>query len=461
MARQERTDVLVAGGGMAGLCAAISALEKGANVLVVEKGTRFGGSMRLSNGLIWTFANQAQVRKDVPDGDEAMQDFLVDGLTDSLVWLVSQGVELEPEQTFQWYGRGRRSNPAQMTPVLVDRVKALGGRMLLGTGLQALRTEDGAVTGVVAFDANGALEVQADSVLLATGGFQGNTELVARYITPYADSMYLRSNPCSTGDGFIAAVDIGAAVTPLLNTFYGHALTAPPARFNAFEFQDMSQKYGPIAVALNLEGHRFADESAGTGEEQLNFFIASQPRATAVYIVDAAMAGMSSENNPPPRLAIARARKAGGPVIEAGSLHDLAEKMHAWGLPPGEVLKSLQAYNAAVRSESGDRLQPARRRNAFPIEKAPFTAVLVRSSITYTCGGLRADLDMRVLRRASSISMLPMVTADLSEIQTAAIPNLYVAGCDLGGISNRGYMGGLSHALVTGRAAGTAAASGG
>ncbi|MBI2292571.1 MAG: FAD-dependent oxidoreductase, partial [Betaproteobacteria bacterium] len=64
MARQERTDVLVAGGGMAGLCAAISALEKGANVLVVEKGTRFGGSMRLSNGLIWTFANQAQVRKD-------------------------------------------------------------------------------------------------------------------------------------------------------------------------------------------------------------------------------------------------------------------------------------------------------------------------------------------------------------------------------------------------------------
>ena len=135
--------------------------------------------------------------------------------------------------------------------------------------------------------------------------------------------------------------------------------------------------------------------------------------------------------------------------------------MHAWGLPPVEVLKSLQGYNAAVRSGGGDRLQPARRRNAFPIEKAPFTAVLVRSSITYTCGGLRADLDMRVLRRASSISMLPMVTADLSEIQTAAIPNLYVAGCDLGGISNRGYMGGLSHALVTGRAAGTAAASGG
>ncbi len=462
MARQERTDVLVVGGGMAGLCAAISALEKGANVLVLEKGTRFGGSMWLSNGLIWTFSSQADVRKHIPDGDEALQDFLVDSLPESLVWLVSQGVELEPEQSFQSYGWGRRSNPAQMTPALVNRVKALGGRIQLGTAMQSLLTEDGAVTGVMAFDANGALEVQADSVILATGGFQGNTELVARYITPYAESMYLRSNPCSTGDGFIAAVDIGAAVTPLLNTFYGHALTAPPARFNALQFQDMSQKYGALSVALNLEGRRFADESAGTGEELLNFHIASQPRATAVYIVDAAIAEMSSSQyNPAPRVAIGRARQAGGPVIEADNLDDLAEKTRAWGLPPIEVLESLRAYNAAVRSGSGDRLQPPRCKSAFPIEKAPFTAVLVRSSITYTCGGLRADLDMRVLRRASSISMLPMVTADLSEIQTSAIPNLYVAGCDLGGISNRGYMGGLSNALVTGRAAGTAAASGG
>lgn len=459
MARQERTDVLVVGGGMAGLCGAISALEKGVKVFVLEKGTRFGGSMWLSNGLIWTFANQAQLRKHIPDGNEALQDFLVDGLPDSLVWLASQGVELEPEQSFQGYGRGRRSNPAQMTSVLIDRVKALGGRMLVGTAMQDLLTEDGAVADVLAFDKDGALEIQADSVILATGGFQGNAELVARYITPYADSMYLRSNPWSTGDGFIAAVDIGAAVTPLLNTFYGHALNAPPARFNAFEFQDMSHKYGQISVALNLEGRRFADESAGTGEELLNSCIASQPQATAVYIVDAAIAEMSSENNPPPRVAIARARNAGGPVIDADNLEDLAEKMHAWGIPPLEVLTSLHGYNAAVMSGSGDRLQPARRRSAFPIEKAPFTAVMVRSSITYTCGGLQADLDMRVLRRASSISLLPMVTAELSEIQTAAIPNLYVAGCDLGGISNRGYMGGLSHALVTGRSAGRAAAS--
>lgn len=461
MARQERTSVLVVGAGMAGLCAALSALEKGASVLVLEKGIRFGGSMWLSNGEIWTFASKEQLRKDIPEGNRALQDFLVDGLSDALAWLASQGVELEPEQTFQWYGRGRRANPAQMTPLLVNRVKALGGRFLMGTALQTLRTVDGTVTGVLAFDESGALEVQADSVILATGGFQGNAELLTRYITPYAESMYLRSNPCSTGEGFLAAVEIGAAATPLLNTFYGHALVAPPARFSAFEFQSMSQKYGPISVALNLEGRRFCDESAGTGEQELNFHIASQTQATAVYIVDAAIADMSSKDNPPARVAIARARAAGGPVIEAASLEDLAEKMHAWGLPPAEVIKSLQGYNRALRSGGGDRLLPARRKNPFLLDKAPFFAVMVRSAITFTGGGLQADLDMRVLRRASSISMLPLVSADLAELQIAAIPNLYVAGCDLGGISTRGYIGGLAHALVTGRAAGTAAASGG
>jgi succinate dehydrogenase/fumarate reductase flavoprotein subunit len=460
MARQENADVLVIGAGMAGLCAAISALEQGASVLVIEKGTRTGGSMWLSNGLIWTFADKTQVREEIPDGHEALQDFLVDGLPDSLDWLASQGVELEPEQAFQWYGRGRLSNAAQMAPALAERVASLGGRLLLNTAMQTLITAEGAVTGVQACDAEGVLQITAKSVILASGGFQGNAELLTRYITPHAACMYLRSNPCSTGDGFTAAVDIGAAVTPLINAFYGHALIAPPARFNAFEFQDMSQKYGPLSVALNREGRRFTDESAGTGEENLNFHIAQQTRATAVYIVDAAIAQMSSPDNPPPFVAISRARKAGGPVVEADTLEELAEKIQAWGISSVQVLASLAEYNAAAKAGRADRLQPARRKNAFPIEQGPFTAVLVRAGITYTCGGLQADLDMRVLGRASSISMLPMVTAHVSEMRIAEIPNLYVAGCDLGGISNWGYMGGLSQALVTGRTAGATAASG-
>jgi succinate dehydrogenase/fumarate reductase flavoprotein subunit len=71
---------------------------------------------------------------------------------------------------------------------------------------------------------------------------------------------------------------------------------------------------------------------------------------------------------------------------------------------------------------------------------------------------LQADTSMRVLRRSATVSTLPLVTADVSELTMGPIPGLFVAGRDAGGISTTGYMGGLATALVTGRIAGEAAA---
>jgi succinate dehydrogenase/fumarate reductase flavoprotein subunit len=456
--REHDVDVLVLGGGMAGLCAAVAALERGADVLVLEKASRVGGSMFLSNGIIWTFVRQEDVRAHVPDGDPALQDLLVATLGESLDWLASRGVKLEPHREYLGYGHGRAASPPQMTAALIERIGALGGRVMPATALLTLLTRDGAVEGALAFDRDGPVQVRARSVVLATGGFQGNPELLARYVTPHASSVYLRANPCSTGDGFLAALEAGAAATPWLDTFYGHAMTAPPARFNAFQFQDMSHKYAPMAVALNLHGLRFADEAAGTGEEWLNWRIAREPRATAAYVFDAATAERAYDAGPLAKVVLERARQAGGPVVQADSLEALAKGMQAWGLPAQQVIRTLRSYNAAVTAGEGHLLHPARRANAFPVLRPPFSAALVRSAITFTCGGLRADLDMRVLRRATSVSTLPLVTADAAELQIGAIPNLYAAGSDVGGFSNESYMGGLAQALVTGRAAGTAAA---
>ena len=459
MQREHTTQVLVLGAGMAGLCAAITALERGAEVLLLEKGTRCGGSMYLSSGIVWTFARQEDVRSQIPDGDPALQDLLVGNLTGSLAWLAAQGVQLQPEREYLVYGRGREASGPQMTAALLERIKSLGGKVLSGTAVQSLLIEDGAVTGVQAFDQQGAVTVHARSVILATGGFQGNTELLARYVTPYASSMYLRANPWSTGDGLLAALAAGAATTPWLHTFYGHALTAPPARFTAWEFQDMSHKYAPLAVVLNLEGRRFADESAGTGEECLNAQIARQPQATAVCVFDAVTAQRACEGGPLASVVMDRARRAGGPVVQADTLEALAQQMQAWGLPAAQVLRTVQTFNDAVSSGNADRLHPARRTHHFPVLRPPFTAALMRAAITFTCGGLRADLDMRVLRRAASVAMLPLVTAPPDELQVTAIPNLYAAGCDVGGFSTQNYMGGLAQALVSGRVAGAAAAA--
>ncbi len=73
-------DVLVLGGGMAGLCAALAAAENGARVLVLEKGTRFGGSMALSNGIVWSFGSSDDVRTRLREGNPALQDLVVEQL---------------------------------------------------------------------------------------------------------------------------------------------------------------------------------------------------------------------------------------------------------------------------------------------------------------------------------------------------------------------------------------------
>jgi succinate dehydrogenase/fumarate reductase flavoprotein subunit len=461
MVESKRTldaDVLVLGGGMAGLCAALGAAERGARVCVLEKGTRFGGSMALSNGIVWSFIRTGDVRRRLAEGDAGLQDLVVDRLPAAMDWLVAHGVELQPLQTYFGYGHGRPASGPQMTAALCAAIRARGGVLVSSAGLQHLSAQDGAVTGAVAFGAEGCIEVTAPSVVLATGGFQGNAELLARYVTPQAQHVYLRANPWSTGDGMLAALAAGAATTPALGDFYGHAMTAPPARFGADRFQDMSHKYGPMAVALNLQGRRFADESAGTGEETLNIAIARQPQATAAYVFDAATAERPYDAGPLARVIVERAQQAGGPVLQAASLDALAQQMQAWGFPAPEVMRSLEAFNAAIAAGEGSLLQPPRRGEQYGVTRPPFTAALVRAAITFTCGGLAVDLDMRVLRRAASVSLLPLVRAPADELQVGPVPGLFAAGCDVGGISGASYMGGLAQALVTGRIAGAQAA---
>ncbi|WP_158215411.1 FAD-dependent oxidoreductase [Candidimonas nitroreducens] len=452
--------VLIVGGGMAGLCAAVSALEAGAAVTVIEKSKRLGGSMRLSNGLVWTFKEASALRSEVR-GNESLQDMVFESHLQDLGWLESQGVECGPVRPFQWYGQGRTVAPDQVISAMVRRVELLGGRIRTDVAMHRLRpVRNWGYEVDVYLSETDTSTLEADAVILATGGFQGNPELVARWITSETDNIYLRANPWSTGDGLTAAMELGAALTRGMGEFYGHAMAAPPARFGPRQFSDMTQRYGNYALALNLSGRRFVDESAGTGEEALNAEIARQEKATAIYIIDNDIAAMSREFVlAPPHVSVTRAEAAGASVLRKDSIEALADSLKAWGLPAQEVLNTIQAFNTALAAGTADQLVPPRRRNLHPIATAPFTAVKVRAGITFTCGGLATDVDMRVLRRTGTVSTLPMLLADTADVDYCAFPNLYAAGCDVGGLSNRGYMGGLACALVTGRKAGAQAAA--
>jgi hypothetical protein len=244
-----------------------------------------------------------------------------------------------------------------------------------------------------------------------------------------------------------------------MNTFYGHTLVAPPARISPFQFLEATQRYGPSAVALNLDGRRFTDESAGSGEEWLNQEIAQQEQATAVYVIDSAIAEIPpiSLEFPLTRVVVERARDLGGPVVTADTLEELSLRMADWGIPHQRSLKTLRDYNSAINS--GSDLSPSRASNRSALTHPAFTAVLVRAGITFTCGGLLVDTDMRVLSRASSSATLPLAAALPDEFVWGYVNGLYAAGSDVGGMSNYGYIGGLAPALVTGRRAGTTAAA--
>ncbi len=148
MVTRRQVDVVVVGAGMAGMCASLAALEEHARVITLEKGSRCGGSMTLSSGLIWTFRDRSQLHQQIPDGNPVLQDLVLDNLWQGLAWLEGHGVALEEEREFMGHGRGRAAGAAHLAEVLADRVRALGGEIALETPLDTLLYEDGAVRGV-------------------------------------------------------------------------------------------------------------------------------------------------------------------------------------------------------------------------------------------------------------------------------------------------------------------------
>lgn len=466
--------VIVCGGGLAGLTAAVTALESSVPVTLLEKAPELGGNAVLSGGMIWTFAEYEKMRAAIPDGDPVLQWLVHDSIDAARTWLESQGAVLGPDQRcHEDIGRGRQMQPPQAIAALADKFTSLGGELRLETALDSLIARNGRIHGVRVARGDRTEDEPARAVVLATGGFQGNPELLSRYVIRDPDNLYLRSNPWSTGDGFLAATQVGASASRGLDNFYGHALAAPPARFSKLQFRDMSQHYGQQSVAVNLLGERFADESDGNTEDTLNQRLGRQPQGRGFYIMDQEL--MDSDephaSGIVTRVIVERAKAAGGIVVVADTIEDLCRKLVPFGMPEKRLFREITEFNRLIESGRADEIKPARRRNRRILRRAPFHAVAVKASITFTMGGLQIDERARVVRRASGSSpsaAMPTTRAfaetdSLSiaigqEYRQTAIAGLYAAGCDAGNISHFEYMGGLAPALATGRVAGRSAA---
>ncbi|MFL6059238.1 MAG: FAD-dependent oxidoreductase, partial [Rubrobacteraceae bacterium] len=125
--------VTVVGGGLAGLVAALRALELGFRVTLLEKGDRLGGSFVYSSGYIWSYKDLQTFRKEAPAGDETLQRLILDRLGTSLSWLEDLGAPGLSRETGIPLTVGARFEPYPTVTALSERIAASGGRVFPGT----------------------------------------------------------------------------------------------------------------------------------------------------------------------------------------------------------------------------------------------------------------------------------------------------------------------------------------
>jgi fumarate reductase flavoprotein subunit len=288
-------DVMVAGAGMAGLAAAAEARRLGAEPLVVEKLRRPGGSMRLSSGVIWRHRDFDTFREECPDGEERLQRLIFERLDDDLRWLESLGAPVLERDTGNPLTTGTRFDPAGLTDALVE---AAGG--LAPAGGAGVRV------------AERVREPPVDvPLLLATGGFAADRELLEEHVSPEAGHAFLRAAPGSSGDGLRIGLAAGAATSAGLDQVYARAMPAPPARIAEDELVQLSQLYARHAEVTNERGERY--ETRAWSEIDVAQWQLRQPRARAWFSVPVERLGERVRERTVAEM-IDSAEAAGGPV---------------------------------------------------------------------------------------------------------------------------------------------------
>lgn len=438
-----RVDVLVVGGGMSGLAAAAAVAEGGAQVLVIEKGTRPGGSAVLSVGMFWAIPDFETLRRRIPLGDPELGRAVVEDYPAAVEDIRGMGVSVgEQVSGVMTVGIGHSIDVHALLDHELAVIKDAGGRVACGASAWRLLVEEGTVTGAVVRGLDRRFTtVRAGATILATGGFQGDPDLLSTYMGPNADRMLLRSNRGSVGDGLRLGRAAGGATSRAMGSFYGHLVPSPLSSFTEEQYMPLAQYHSNHCILVNWLGRRFCDESQG--DEVSVQELLAQPEARGLLLCDERVRTKYVVSEPFPNAGLLdrfeKAAAAGARLASADTLDGLVGQVSDWGVDAVRLKATLDDYAAAARGESValDAPLPA---EPEPLVEPPFHALEVQPAITFTYGGLRTDSDGRVL-----------------DHDGVPVNGLWAAGVDAGGLSNWTYAGGLAPAFITGRRAAASA----
>ncbi len=484
-------DVIVVGAGNAALCAALSALENGASVIVLERAPKeeCGGNSTFTAGAIrFTYDGIDDLRKVMPElsaediantdfgtytrekfyddmsrvteyrTDPDMCELLVENSLDTVTWMRSKGLRFAPiygRQAFKVDGKFKfwggltceawGGGPG-LVASLTQAVERDGGRIIYGAHAISLIHEEQGVRGVRVRLGGRTVDMHARSVVLASGGFQANAEWRTRYLGPGWDLAKVRGTRFNTGDGIRMALEVGAIAAG--NWSGAHAVGWDR---NAPEFGDLAvgdgfQKHSyPWGIMVNATGKRFVDEGADFRNytyAKYGRVILEQPQQFAWQIFDKKVLHLLRDE-----YRIKQVTKVRDETIEG-----LAAKLD--GVDPAAFLETIRAYNASInqsvafnpnvkdgRGTSG--LAVPKSNWANTIDEGPFEAYQVTCGVTFTFGGVKIDR-----------------TGQVQSTDEGSIGGLFAAGEMVGGLFYFNYPGGtgLMAGAVFGRLAGASAA---
>jgi len=452
-------DVAVLGGGNAGLCAALTAREAGASVIVVESAPRHfrGGNSRHTRNLRSAHPAPTGVQTDAYPEDEFLADLLRVSGHDTNETLARLVVSHSAECPAWMQRHGARFQSSLRGTLHLGRTNAFflgGGKALMNSYYGAagrlgidvvydaevvgLNLVDGRFTAARIRAAGGARNVRARAAVLATGGFESNIEWLRDAWGDAADNFIVRGTPYNTGTVLKVMLDAGARPVGDPRACHAIAVDARAPKFDGGIVTRLDSV--PLGIAVNNRGERFYDEGEDFWPKRYAIWgslIARQPDQMAFSIVDAKVAGRFMPSVFPP--------------IAAPSIRELARLLD---LQPETLDTTVAAYNAAVRPGSFDHamlddcrtegLHPPKSHWALPIDTPPFWGYPLRPGITFTYLGLEVDERARVL---------------MANGEPAA--NIYAAGEIMAGnILRKGYIAGVGMTIgtVIGRVAGGEAA---
>ena len=442
-------DIVVIGAGGAGLSAAVSAAETdaGLKIIVLEKQGIIGGNTNYSTGGINAAETDIQKSLGIEDSKKLFYDDTMKGgkyenipsLVENLVehapvtisWLTGLGADLSDVGLMGGSSVKRTHRPKGGTaigPHLMKILKAATSNKNIEirtsnkvTGL--LSAVDGSVTGVKVQNANGSTyTLKAKAVIIATGGFGANLEMVTS-LQPSLKGFATLNHPGATGDAFGWMKAIGGATIQMANIQIhptaeatNHILITEAVRGNG-------------AILVNHESKRFCNEM--DTRDVVSAAILKQTRGEAFLIFDQGV-----------RKSLASIETyANQHLLKEGNT--LAELAEAIGIPAADIEATLKRYNAQQKAGVDEDFGRSATEMTAALETAPYYAVCVTPAIHHTMGGLSVNTNTQVLRTDGT-----------------PIPGLYAAGEVTGGLHGANRLGGngVADIVVNGRLAGIAAA---